>query len=307
MSLQSESGNLPYRGRFAPTPSGPLHLGSLLTALASYLEAKRQGGSWLLRIDDLDTQRNRPGMCAVILKQLEAHALHWDESPRYQSRHLDDYEKALQRLITLRCVYVCNCTRSQLKRASLPGPDDAIYAGSCRDRQLPLHGSSAHALRMKTPAGILCYEDAWLGRQCREAPSQIGDFTLRRSDGQFAYQLACGIDETAQSITEVVRGADLLGSTFRQLIVQQALGLAHASYRHLPVLVDASGRKLSKQNRATALDSSCASSNVLRCLQLLNQSPPRELTGAPIGELIAWATQHWHPENVPRQLSIPLE
>lgn len=289
-----------YRGRFAPTPSGPLHLGSLATALASYLEARRNRGLWLLRIDDLDAPRCPPGVDSVILRQLEDHALQWDGAPRYQHQHVAEYEAVLTRLRQRGHLYCCDCTRATLKRMARAGPDGPVYPGICRQRRL-----SEGSLRLRLGVGEICLDDPWQQRPCRQRADQIGDFVVRRADGRIAYQLACVVDEQAQGITEVIRGVDLLGSTFQQLCVHEALGLQAPRYRHLPVVVDARGRKLSKQNRAPAIDGAHAAANLLTCLDLLRQSPPRDaLARAPAEEIVAWATAHWDAATLPRTAQI---
>lgn len=282
------------RGRFAPTPSGPLHLGSLLTAVASWLDARQRGGAWLLRIDDLDRARCPKGMDAVILRQLEAHGLHWDEAPRYQTRHVEEYREALRRLGEARLLYACTCSRAALRQAARPGPEGRVYPGTCRDAGLPLDRGS---VRARLPDRELCFDDAWQGRQCRQLASDLGDFVARRADGQIAYQLACAVDEQAQRITHVVRGADLLGSTFYQLWTQGELGQRAPAYAHLPVLTDARGRKLSKQNHAPAVDARDAAANLRRCLRLLNQG---EVEGAHPAEILAVARESWDAAKVSR-------
>lgn len=291
-----------YRGRFAPTPSGPLHAGSLLTALASHLDAKSNNGAWLLRIDDLDRTRCAPGAADEILRQLEAHGLHWDEAVRYQSQHQSEYATALAQLQTRATLYPCRCTRADLKRDSLPGPDDAVYSGRCR------HASAVagpHSLRVTMQARTLEFDDEGLGHLQRDGMRDIGDFVVRRNDGSIAYQLACVVDEAAQSITNVVRGADLIGSSFRQRHLQGLLGLPSPRYRHLPVLLDAQGRKLSKQNHATPLTTSHASAQLLDGLRLLGQSISAELVGAPPALVVAEAIKHWTPSAIPQGTSLP--
>lgn len=285
-----------YRGRFAPTPSGPLHLGSLLTALASWLQARSKDGIWLLRIDDLDQPRCLPDADTEILRQLDAHGLHWDEAPRYQSEHQSEYRAALERLIALGEVYPCTCTRAKLEQGSLPGPDGPVYNGHCRSHSLPCN--ERHALRLRVPHGTLAIEDAWQGSQQRDLALEVGDFTLRRSDDCIGYQLACAVDEQAQRITEVVRGADLLGSTFRQCLLMLRLGWPLPSYRHGPVLLDLKGRKLSKQNHAAPLQAATASGNLLTCLQHLGQKPPSALQGETPAVVLEWARRHWRPEQL---------
>lgn len=287
-----------YRGRFAPTPSGPLHMGSLLTALASWLDARSRGGQWLLRVDDLDRARCPPGAADVILRQLEAHGLTWDGAVRYQRRHADDYRATLRTLERDGAIYACTCSRAVLKAGALAGPDGPVYAGTCREAR---HGTASASLRVRVPARTLCLDDGWQGRQCRELDREVGDFVVRRADGAAAYQLACAVDEPAQGITHVVRGADLLGSTFCQLWLQQTLGTPAPEYRHLPVLTDARGRKLSKQNRAAALDSGIAASNLRHCLRLLNQA---DSAGDTVAEVLGQALAQWNAARVSRTAQI---
>jgi glutamyl-Q tRNA(Asp) synthetase len=285
-----------YRGRFAPTSSGPLHLGSLLTALASWLQARSAGGAWLLRIDDLDSERCRPEHAGTIQRQLEAHGLLWDEPPRLQSRHLPEYEAAFERLRDLGLVYPCACTRAQLAQDSLPGIDGPVYAGTCRDRAVV---SGRPSWRLRVGRGALRLHDPWQGELDRDLAADIGDFVLRRADGQIGYQLACVVDEAAQGISEVVRGADLIGSSFRQLHLQHLLRLPSPAYRHLPVLAGADGRKLSKQNHARPVEAAAAAASLQHCLELLNQAPPAALRGAAVAEVLRWGLAHWDAEAVP--------
>lgn len=286
----------PYRGRFAPTSSGPLHLGSLLTALASWLQARQAGGAWLLRIDDLDSERCRPEHADTILRQLEAHGLLWDEPPRVQSRHVAAYEAAFERLQQQGQLYPCACTRAQLAKDSLPGIDGPVYAGTCRDRAMI---SGRPSWRLRAGSGQLHLDDPWQGGLRRDLAADIGDFVVRRADGQIGYQLACVVDEAAQGISEVVRGADLIGSSFRQLQLQTLLGLPSPAYRHLPVLAGPDGRKLSKQNHARPIDAAHAAANLRYCLELLGQAPPQELGSSGVEHVLRWAVRHWNPAAVP--------
>lgn len=291
-----------YRGRFAPTPSGPLHLGSLLTALASYLEAKSRGGAWLVRIDDLDTARCRPEYADLILEQLREHGLSWDEAPRLQSQHLAQYREALDRLHAGRRVYACECTRAVLASSASPGPDGPVYPGTCARKSL---GWEGRALRFSLPGGTMTMDDPWQGLLQRNLASEVGDFVLRRADGIYGYQLACAVDEHEQGITDVVRGADLIASSFRQRCLLCALGFRQPGYRHLPVLTGPDGRKLSKQNHAAPISAGTAAENLYRALHLLKQAPPAELQRAAVPAVIAWATQHWCSNAVPHESDIP--
>jgi glutamyl-Q tRNA(Asp) synthetase len=293
----------PYRGRFAPTPSGPLHLGSLLTALASFLDARHNRGVWLLRIDDLDVQRVSSASETRILKQLEAHGLTWDEAPRRQSGHIAEYLSAIDALRSRGFVYACECSRAHLGQHSLPGPDGAVYNGECRSKQL---GEAGHALRLHVPDESLLFADRGQGLQSRHLARDLGDFVLRRRDGIVGYQLACAVDEHAQRITNIVRGADLLGSTFMQIHLMQCLRLHVPDYRHLPVLTGPDERKLSKQNRAPAIDEASAPLNLLHCLQLLGQNPSPALKRSSVNSILQWAIEHWNADSVPKSMLLTL-
>lgn len=272
-----------------------MHLGSLLTAIASHLQARAAGGRWLLRIDDLDRPRCPPGADRTILGQLEAHGLLWDEAPRYQSQHVPEYRQALAELEARKLTYRCCCTRAALREASLAGPDGAVYAGTCRTATAG-HGRAAR--RVRVGEGRLELADRWGGSHARNLASEIGDFVVLRADGQVAYQLACVIDDEAQGITEVIRGADLLGSSFAQIALQRLLGKPTPAYGHLPVLADARGRKLSKQNHAPALDNARASANLQACLALLGLTPPPALRDARPAEILTWAAAHWDAARI---------
>lgn len=291
-----------YRGRFAPTPSGPLHAGSLFTALASWLYARKAGGSWLLRIDDLDTARCQDRHAATILTQLEAHGLYWDETPVYQSHQRRYYRQTLEKLQDAGRLYPCACTRAILKRDSLSGPDGRVYNGHCRNLATPVNTARA-ATRLRVAPGTLKLEDGLQGALVRNVESEIGDFVVRRADRVIGYHLACAVDEQHMRITDVVRGADLIASTFCQRLVQQALNIDPPRYTHLPIVCDARGRKLSKQNHATPLKNTCASTNLCIALQQLNQHPPPELNKAQPATVLAWALINWHPQNLPRRMS----
>lgn len=287
-----------YTGRFAPSPTGPLHLGSLFTALASYLDARHHGGLWLLRIDDIDTPRIQPGATAAILNCLERFGLFWDDVVDYQSQHLQEYQRALESLINQGEVYGCCCNRKQL--SEIAGP----YPGFCRDRQLPLN--SDVSLRIRCTNAVLTVSDGLQGCLNHDICQDDGDFVIRRKDGLYAYQLAVVVDDHRQGITHVVRGYDLLDSTPRQMYLQQRLGLKSPAYSHVPIVVDGNGHKLSKQTQAEAIHLDRPQNTLLWVLELLNQHPPVTLKGASIREILDWAIAHWHIERLAGQSTVPL-
>jgi glutamyl-Q tRNA(Asp) synthetase len=247
----------PYTGRFAPSPTGPLHAGSLVAALASWLDARAHGGRWLLRIEDVDTPRGVPGADATIVAQLAACGLRPDEAPLYQSARGALYEAALQQLITQGRAYPCGCTRQDIALALAAAGHararhgELVYPGTCRHG---LQGQPARAWRFLTQAGTLHWTDRRLGPQSQDVQQQVGDFALRRADGLWAYQLAVVVDDAAQGVSHVVRGQDLADNTARQIQLQAALGLATPRYLHTPLVLGANGEKLSKQNGAAPLD-----------------------------------------------------
>lgn len=252
-----------YVGRFAPSPTGPLHAGSLVAALASWLDARAQGGRWLLRIEDIDTPRCVAGADRLIIEQLAACGLQADEAPLWQSTRGAAYQQALDRLLAAGWAYPCSCTRRDIELAwqargiARPRGGELVYPGTCRDG---LHGRTARAIRMRTSLGPpdeesdIEWHDRRLGMQRQRLCDAVGDFVLKRADGLWAYQLAVVVDDAAQRITHVVRGEDLADNTPRQILLQRALGLPTPIYRHTPLVLGANGEKLSKQNGATALD-----------------------------------------------------
>ena len=288
------SSHAAYRGRFAPTPSGPLHLGSLYTALVSYLAARAAGGQWLLRIDDLDGPRCEPGAAEQILQQLAAHGLQADEPPRWQSAHLAEYQQALSALQRQRLIYACRCSRRQLRAQASAADGSAIYPGSCRELGLADRDT---ALRIKLPARKVRLDDDWQGLVQRDLQSELGDFVVRRRDGMIAYQLACVVDEQAQGISHVVRGADLPDSSICQTQIAQYLGFPEIRFGHLPVLLDAEGAKLSKQHHAPPLDSAHAADNLRRCLELLRQATPPPTLKRP-ARIMEFALGNWRPQAI---------
>jgi glutamyl-Q tRNA(Asp) synthetase len=241
-----------YRGRFAPSPTGPLHAGSLVAALASWLDARAHGGQWLVRIEDVDGPRCPPGTDEVILGQLAALGLVPDEPPAWQSRRSALYQAALDRLIASGHAYGCACTRAEIAEAAGPRPKhgELVYPGTCRHGT---HGRPVRAWRFRV-AGRIDWQDRRLGAQSQDLETEVGDFVLKRADGLWAYQLAVVVDDAEQGITDVVRGEDLADNTPRQIALQRALGLATPRYLHTPLVLAADGHKLSKQNGAAALD-----------------------------------------------------
>lgn len=282
-----------YTGRFAPSPTGPLHLGSLFTALASFLHARSHQGKWLLRIDDIDIPRNKAGANTAILKCLEVFGLHWDGEVYYQSQHLDQYESFLAELEQNRLTYRCTCSRKTL--ADLFSGNDSvdkhIYPGFCRDKAIPTH--IPHAIRIGTESSVLSFQDELQGLLSHNMAWQHGDFILKRKDGVFAYQFAVVVDDALQKVNHVVRGCDLLEETSKQIYLQQKLGLPSPTYLHVPVIVDQLGLKLSKQTLATAVDTKAPHKTFFDLLIMLKQNPPEELNGASITELLDWAIIHW--------------
>jgi glutamyl-Q tRNA(Asp) synthetase len=245
-----------YVGRFAPSPTGPLHAGSLVAALASWLDARAHGGRWLVRIEDVDTPRCAPGADALILDQLAACGLLPDEPPWWQSRRGTVYQAALQQLLDVGLAYPCACTRHEIEVAWAargvvrPRHAELVYPGTCRGG---LHGRPARAWRFRAES-LVTWQDRRLGAQQQDVAREVGDFVLKRADGLWAYQLAVVVDDTAQGITHVVRGEDLADNTARQILLQRALGLPTPRYLHTPLVLAADGQKLSKQNGARALD-----------------------------------------------------
>ncbi len=278
-------------GRFAPSPTGSLHLGSLYTALAGFLHARSLRGKWLIRIDDLDTPRNIKGSADTILATLDAFGLHWDDNVDYQSRHLDLYNDRLNDLAKNGLIYPCTCSRKTLSSIG-----SGIYPGICRSKPYP--PEAPHALRVKTDSRIIAFRDELQGLISHNLAEQDGDFILKRKDRIIAYQFAVVIDDDRQHINHIVRGCDLLDETPKQIYLQQLLGLATPAYMHLPVIVDSQGYKLSKQTRATAVDSKAPEAVIFELLQLLKQNPPHELQHTPVNELLDWAVAHWNPVSL---------
>jgi len=278
----------PYVGRFAPSPTGALHIGSLVAALGSFVDARARGGRWLVRIEDLDCARNVPGTATQMLRTLEAFGLVWDGAVEYQSERITHYREALGALTARGLTFECSCTRRE--RQGQGG-----YPGTCRDGP-PRPGPTA--TRFRVGDGTLSFEDRVQGR-CTFGMRERGDVVIRRRDGVFAYQLAVSVDDALQGITDVVRGADLLDSTPWQLCLQHALGFTQPQYLHLPLILEPDGRKLAKSRRCIPLDPAQAGGELYRALKLLRQDPPAELEleSAP-SVVVEWACRHWRPERL---------
>ena len=286
--LSTRSSRVRYRGRFAPTPSGPLHLGSLLTAVASWLDARAHDGHWAVRIDDLDTPRVVPGAEARILASLAAHGLTWDGPVVRQSQHAERHRAALADLEP-HC-YGCRCSRRELRGSSR-------YPGTCRDRCLPADGN---AVRVRVARRRIAFSDRVQGDCAEDLAATCGDFIVRRRDGLAAYPLAVVVDDDAMGINEVVRGADLLDNTPRQLHVLRCLGRPAPRYAHVPVIVEASGVKLSKHNAATAITERAAAQNIATVLALLGLEPALDRVDA----MLALARERWDIAALPAQPAI---
>ncbi len=281
----------PYIGRFAPSPTGPLHFGSLITAVASYCEAKRHQGKWLVRIEDTDIPRIYPNSEQHILACLDAFSLHSDSRIIYQKDRLQIYEDVLQHLKQQQAIYACQCTRKQLAGAS-------VYPNTCRHLNLAFE---QQAIRLKVEDKILCFDDALQGRQCSNLWHDLGDFVLKRRDGIISYQLAVVVDDYLQGITHVVRGADLLDNTARQIWLGQVLGYPRLNYCHLPLAMNATGQKLSKQNLAQALDITQAPKLLQQALHALHQ-PEVELDTTE--RMMAQAVAQWDLARIPQGMML---
>lgn len=285
-----------YRGRFAPSPTGLLHAGSLTTAVGSYLEARTRQGEWLLRVEDLDPPREKPGAADDILRTLEAFGFEWDGEVVFQHDRHDLYRHALDQLIRHGDAFGCACTRKEVAAASRPGLDGMVYPGTCR-QGVPA-GRQARAWRLRVPEAFVDFEDRLQGHYGQHLAQDIGDVVLLRADGFWAYQLAVVVDDMAQGVTDIVRGADLLVSTPRQLWLRQCLGGTPVTHCHLPVMANAAGEKLSKQTLAPAISQQGAAGQLRVALDRLGHPVPDEVQT--LDELWAWARSAWQLARVPR-------
>ena len=285
---------LPYVGRFAPTPSGDLHLGSLYTAVASFLDARVHRGRWLLRVEDLDRPREIAGSADGILRTLERFGFEWDGAVIRQFERAARYEEALSALRSQHRTFACSCSRAQLE-------DELRYPGTCRTRHE--QGTSA-AIRLRVEAGQVQFTDLIQGTYRQNVADAVGDFILRRRDQIYAYVLAVTVDDAAQGVTHIVRGADLLDNTPRQIYLQRQLGLPEPSYAHVPVLTEADGGKLAKSRRSVRLSAESPLPQLLSVFSLLGLKPPPSLASATIAEAWGWAIRQWDLNRVPKRLDL---
>lgn len=295
-------GDTGYVGRFAPSPTGPLHFGSLLAAAASYLEARHQGGRWLLRMEDIDPPREQAGASDLILDALDRYGFEWDGPVIYQSASDSQHLEAVRHLLEEGLAYHCSCSRKDLAdvpRSSL----GAIYPGTCR------RGATGDetAIRVRTTNDSVSFVDKLQGEQSQDLETESGDFIIRRRDGLVAYHLAVVIDDDLQGVTEVVRGIDLMDSTPRQIWLQRCLGLDQPAYQHIPVVVHADGSKLSKLSGAKGVRLDTVETGLVATLDALGQSPPTELAGASLAEIWTWAHDHWQIDKLGGHTAISTE
>ena len=291
-------------GRFAPSPTGALHTGSLVAAVGSYLMAKQAGGRWLLRLDDLDAQRQVPGMSDDIMRTLESFGLLWDGEVARQSRNLEEYQQVFEVLQRMGAIYPCGCSRKEIARsASAPHlEDDCIpYPGTCRGG---VKGDFViRSWRVRVPEEEICFDDLRMGRICQKLPTVSGDFVLRRGDGEFAYQLAVVVDDYLAGVNQVVRGEDLLASTPRQIYLQRLLGYPQPDYCHLPLAAGPDGSKLSKRDHLLShLLGNVAGREqalLLAVLRFLGLNPPPELAGCSCSDILEWSVAHFVPLQLP--------
>lgn len=283
--------NSSYVGRFAPTPSGLLHFGSLVAALASYLDARHAGGRWLVRMEDIDPPREAPGAQDAILRTLDTYGLHWDGEVLKQSDRHAAYAAQVEQWLSQGLAYACSCSRSQL------ATHQGRYPGTCQNLLKPTAGN---AIRIRVPNLVYRFEDRVQGPFSQHLGQELGDFVIQRRDGLYAYQLAVVLDDALQGITDIVRGADLLDNTPRQLYLQELIGAPAPRYLHIPLLTQPDGHKLGKSYRSEPLPRDQAPELLHRALMALGQQPAPELAKASVSELLTWAIEHWQASAIPR-------
>ena len=301
LSRQNPQTPAGYVGRFAPSPSGPLHFGSMVAAVGSYLQARANQGQWLVRMEDIDPPREVAGAADHILRTLESFGLHWDGEVMYQSTRSNEYRAALQWLADQQLTYHCRCTRKQIQQNSqYPG----VYQRTCREQE---HDSHQAAVRFRNDRPVMTFDDRLQGTVTTDSQAPFADdFIVHRKDGLFAYQLAVVVDDIAQGISEVVRGSDLLNVTLHQQTLFQALGYPVIDYLHFPVVVTEPGKKLSKQNHAAPVDDEHRQQTLLRVLKALGMQPSDEMAGSDVEAILQWAVKHWQLAKVPKQMEIAL-
>ncbi|PCJ45420.1 MAG: tRNA glutamyl-Q(34) synthetase GluQRS [Moraxellaceae bacterium] len=280
-----------YTGRFAPSPTGPLHFGSLVTAVASYLDAKQQGGKWLVRMEDLDPPREMPGAADAILTALELHGLHWDDSVSYQSQRHEHYETVIQSLLTNNQAFYCTCTRKQLA-----AQHNIHHIDTCHKRPSP--PNEPYSIRLTAQDTSICIDDKLQGSFCQNIKHDISDFIIKRKDGLYAYHLAVVVDDQWQQITHIMRGIDLLDSTPRQCFLQQHLNYTTPEYSHLPVIVNSQGQKLSKQTYAKAIPTTHCNQSLWTALWVLGLNPTTELQQETPEQILNWGIQAWNTDKL---------
>ncbi|WP_105900734.1 tRNA glutamyl-Q(34) synthetase GluQRS [Vibrio gangliei] len=284
-----------YVGRFAPSPSGPLHFGSLVAALGSYFQTKSQQGQWLVRIEDLDPPREMPGAAKMILETLDAHGLVWDQTVVYQSQRHALYQEQIETWLRSERAYYCQCTRKQIKQGG------GFYLGTCRNKALT--DGAQCSVRLKVDDPIAFFDDEKHGRI--EIPAQLAqeDFIIKRRDGLFAYNLAVVLDDIDQGVTQVVRGADLIEPTGRQINLYRYLEQPEVSYIHLPLALDQHGNKLSKQNHAPAVDNKRPKHTIMQAMRFLGFTLPDDFESASVEQMLHWGVKNWHLDLLPNSLS----
>lgn len=302
------STSIPTIGRFAPSPTGCLHAGSLTTAVGSWLMARRNSGKWLLRMDDLDTPRVVPGMADDIQRTLESFSLYWDGSVSWQSQHLEAYEQAFTELKNKNLIYPCYCSRKEiLLSSSAPtAAEDAIpYPGTCRDKLR--HNSPVRSWRVKTSDQLICFNDLCSGTVCQNIGTLYGDFALKRGDGLFTYQLAVIVDDHISDVNQVVRGSDLLNSTGRQIFVQQLLGIPQPVYIHLPLVTNSDGTKLSKRDNLVSIHNDKWKGNeayyLTKILEFLGMEPTKDILYSSCEEILQWGISAIDTSRIPKHNS----
>lgn len=286
----------PYVGRFAPSPSGPLHFGSLIAALGSYFDARSQNGRWLVRMEDLDPPREMAGAADLILRTLEAYQLHWDDEVVYQSTRHQRYQDQIELWLKTGQAYFCQCTRKQIKASG------GFYNGSCRDKVL--NNNEPYSVRLRMDHPVTQFYDQKHSLIAIPQALAEEDFIIKRRDGLYAYNLAVVIDDIDQGITHIVRGADLIEPTGRQISLYKTLDLSPVNYLHLPLAMDANGNKLSKQNHAQGVNIITPKAELVAAMQFLGFDLPIDFADLTVEQMVSWGATHWHITQLPNDINI---